>query len=318
MSAIPQFTIQELLEAGVHFGHRTMRWNPRMEPYLYGVRGDIHIINLQQTAPLLHHALKVVHDVVAKNGRVLFVGTKSQASDAIAEAAKRCGQYYVNHRWLGGMLTNWNTVSASIRTLKGLEDRLNSPEILASLTKKEALDLARRRDKLERSLGGIRDMGGRPDLLFVLDTNKESLAIQEADRLGIPVIGIVDSNSDPESVKFPVPGNDDATRAIQLYCRLISDAVLAGIQEELKGSGVDVGASANPTFGKSGARAVRPAAKKEAVAEEASAEAPAAEAEEAPKAAKKPAAKKAAPTTVVKAKKPAAPKAAAPKKAAGE
>lgn len=314
MSAIPQFTIQELIEAGVHFGHRTMRWNPRMEPYLYGVRGDIHIINLQQTAPLLHHALKVVHDVVAKNGRVLFVGTKSQASDAIAEAAKRCGQYYVNHRWLGGMLTNWNTVSASIRTLKALEDRLNSPEVLASLTKKEALDLARRRDKLERSLGGIRDMGGRPDLLFVLDTNKENLAIDEADRLGIPVIGIVDSNSDPESVKFPVPGNDDATRAIQLYCRLISDAVLAGIQEEMKVAGVDVGASANPNMGKSGARSVRPVAKKEsAAAVEAAPEAPAA-AEAAPK---KPAAKKAAPTTVVKAKKPAAPKAPAAKKAAG-
>lgn len=245
MSALPKFSMRELLEAGVHYGHRTMRWNPRMEPYLYGARNDIHIIDLQKTVPMLNRALKMVHDVVVKNGRVLFVGTKTQASSIVAENAKRCGQYYVNHRWLGGMLTNWNTVSASIRTLRGIEERLDNPEVAARLTKKEILELNRSREKLERSLGGIREMGGRPDVLFVVDTNKEKLAIQEAKKLNIPVIAIVDSNSNPDEVTYPIPGNDDATRAIDLYCKLFSDAALAGIQDSLASSGVDIGAAAN-------------------------------------------------------------------------
>lgn len=244
MSALPTFTMGELLDAGVHFGHRTMRWNPRMEPYLYGSRNNIHIIDLQKTVPMLYRGLKVIHDAVANNGRILFVGTKSQASDIIAEYAKRCGQYYVNHRWLGGMLTNWNTVSASIRTLRSIEEKLNTPEIADGLTKKELLDLSRRREKLERSLGGIREMGGRPDVIFVIDTNKEKLAIQEANVLGIPVVAIIDSNCNPDEVTYPIPGNDDATRAIKLYCRLVSDAVLSGIQDELVSAGVDLGAVA--------------------------------------------------------------------------
>lgn len=245
MSALPNFTMHELLEAGVHYGHRTMRWNPRMDPYLYGARNDIHIIDLQKTVPMLNRALKVVHDVVAKNGRVLFVGTKMQASPIISESAKRCGQYYVNHRWLGGMLTNWNTVSASIRTLRNIEERLGNPEIAARLTKKEVLDLSRYREKLDRSLGGIREMGGRPDLLFVVDTNKEKLAVQEAIKLNIPVIAVVDSNSNPDEITYPIPGNDDATRAIALYCKLISDAALSGIQDGLTLSGVDLGSVAH-------------------------------------------------------------------------
>lgn len=260
MSALPNFTMNELLEAGVHYGHRTMRWNPRMEPYLYGARNDIHIIDLQKTVPMLNRALKVVHDVVAKNGRVLFVGTKPQASDIISEFAKRCGQYYVNHRWLGGMLTNWNTVSASIRTLRNIEDRLNNPEIAARLTKKEVLDLTRYREKLERSLGGIREMGGRPDLLFVIDTNKEKLAVQEAVKLNIPVVAIVDSNSNPDEVTYPIPGNDDATRSIALYCKLISDAALSGIQDGLAYAGVDIGASTNVPGRPSQAKQAKPVA----------------------------------------------------------
>lgn len=243
MSAVPKFSMHELLEAGVHFGHRTMRWNPHMKPYIYGERGNIHIINLQKTVPMLHTALRLVHEVVARNGRVLFVGTKRQASDVIAQSAKRCSQYYVNHRWLGGMLTNWSTVSQSIKTLKSLEEQLSNPLVMQALTKKEQLDLARKREKLDRSLGGIRDMGGRPDLLFVVDINKESLAIDEARRLGIPIVAVVDSNCDPFRVDYPIPGNDDAVRAIELYCRLISDASLSGIERALEVSGVDIGAS---------------------------------------------------------------------------
>ena len=243
-SQIPQFTIRELLEAGVHFGHRTMRWNPRMAPYLYGSRNGSHIIDLQQTAPLLHQGLKVVYDVVKNNGRILFVGTKRQASIPIAEAASRCGQYYVNHRWLGGMLTNWKTVSGSIKTLRELEANLENEDL--KLSKKETLTMQRQSDKLRKSLGGIMDMGGKPDLLFIIDTNKESLAMQEAKKLGVPVIAILDSNSNPKGVDYPIPGNDDATRALELYCKLVSDAALAGIQESLGAAGVDIGASENP------------------------------------------------------------------------
>lgn len=241
MSALPKFTMRELLDAGVHFGHKTSRWNPQMAPYLFGSRNGLHIIDLQQTVPLLHHALKTVYEVVKNNGRVLFVGTKRQAADPVAEAAKRCGQYYVNHRWLGGMLTNWNTVSRSIKHLITLEEKLGNET--EGLTKKEILELTRKKEKLDLSLGGIRDMGGKPDLVFVVDTNKEDIAIKEAVKLNIPVIAVLDSNSSPDNIDYPIPGNDDATRSIRLYCQLVSDAVLAGIQDSLSASGVDVGAS---------------------------------------------------------------------------
>ncbi|MCC9623011.1 30S ribosomal protein S2 [Thalassospira sp. MA62] len=237
--ALPTFTMRQLMEAGVHFGHHTRRWNPKMKKYIFGARNDIHILNLQETVPMLYRAMQAVRDVTASGGRVLFVGTKRQASPIIADAAKRCGQYYVNHRWLGGMLTNWNTVSNSIKRLK------EQDEILASgaegLTKKEILNLTRSRDKLERALGGIKDMGGLPDIIVVVDTNKESLAIQDAKNLNIPVVAILDSNSDPANIQYPVPGNDDAIRAIQLYCDLFVGSVLDGIQEEMTASGADLG-----------------------------------------------------------------------------
>ena len=238
--ALPSFTMRQLLEAGVHFGHQTRRWNPKMAPYIYGIRNDAHIIDLQQTVPMFYRALAVTRDIVAGGGRVLFVGTKRQAAEPIAEAAKRCGQFYVNHRWLGGMLTNWKTISQSIRRLRELEERMAEEQ--QGLTKKELLRLNRERDKLERALGGIKDMGGLPDLIFVIDTNKEDIAIAEANKLGIPVVGIIDSNADPEPVRYPVPGNDDAIRAINLYCRLMSDAVLDGIQQEMTAAGMDIGA----------------------------------------------------------------------------
>lgn len=244
--AIPQFSMRELIEAGVHFGHKTKRWNPRMAPYLFGVRSGLHIIDLQQTVPLLHRALVTVREVVAKNGRVLFVGTKRQAADPVAEAAKRCGQYYINQRWLGGMLTNWGTIQASIKRLRKLEELLESEN--TGLTKKEVLTLTRDREKLEKSLGGIKNMGGLPDLIFIIDTNKEDLAVKEAARLNIPVIGILDSNSSPDGITYPVPGNDDATRAIKMYCQLIADAALDGLQESLSKSGVDLGASEEVPF----------------------------------------------------------------------
>ncbi len=239
--ALPTFTMRQLLEAGVHFGHQSHRWNPKMKEYIFGARNKVHILNLSITVPLLHRALETVRDVTASGGRVLFVGTKRQASGPIAEAAKRCGQYYVNHRWLGGMMTNWETISKSIKRLKELDAKLS--EDIAGLTKKEILQMTRERDKLERALGGIKDMGGIPNVLFVIDTNKEDLAIQEANKLGIPIVAILDSNSNPDGVTFPIPGNDDATRAIQLYCDLISGAVLDGIQQELVEQGVDVGAA---------------------------------------------------------------------------
>ncbi len=232
---MPTFTMRQLLEAGVHFGHTTRRWNPKMRPYIFGERNGVHIIDLEQTVPMLHRSLEAVRDVVAGGGRVLFVGTKRQAGEVIAEAAKRCGQYYVNHRWLGGMLTNWKTISNSIKRLKELETRLADETI--GFTKKELLGLQREREKLDRSLGGIKEMAGLPDILFVIDTNKEAIAIHEATKLNIPVIAVIDSNCDPDGITHPVPGNDDAQRAIHLYCDLISSAVLDGLQKEFIGSG---------------------------------------------------------------------------------
>lgn len=242
--AMPTYSMRQLLEAGVHFGHHTRRWNPKMAPYIFGVRNGVHIIDLEQTVPMLHRAMAAVRDVVAGGGRVLFVGTKRQAQEKVAEAAQRCGQYYVNHRWLGGMLTNWKTISQSIKRLREMEDLLNQPEL--GLTKKEILTRTRELDKLERALGGIKEMGGLPDVLVIIDTNKESIAVQEASKLGIPVIAIIDSNSDPDGVTFPVPGNDDALRAIDLYCEMLSGAVLDGLQAEMVASGIDVGETEAP------------------------------------------------------------------------
>jgi small subunit ribosomal protein S2 len=240
--ALPDFSMRQLLEAGVHFGHQTHRWNPKMKPFIFGDRNNVHIIDLTQTVPMLHQALKVVSDTVAGGGRVLFVGTKRQASEIIADAAKRSAQYYVNARWLGGMLTNWKTISHSIQRLRKLDEMLAGEA--QGLTKKERLNLDREREKLERALGGIRDMGGTPDLMFIIDTNKESIAIDEAKRLGIPVVAIVDSNCDPDRVDHAIPGNDDAARAIALYCDLISKACIDGIARQQGASGVDIGASA--------------------------------------------------------------------------
>ncbi len=238
--ALPDFTMRQLLEAGVHFGHQKHRWNPKMGQYIFGVRNNIHILDLAQTVPMLYRALETVSDTVAAGGRVLFVGTKRQAAEPIVAAAKRCAQYYVNARWLGGMLTNWKTVSRSIQRLRELDELLSGEG--QGLTKKELLTLTRERDKLERALGGIKDMGGVPDLIFVIDTNKEAIAIQEAMRLNIPVAAIVDSNCDPDHITFPIPGNDDAGRAITLYCDLVAKAALDGISRGQGAAGVDVGA----------------------------------------------------------------------------
>jgi small subunit ribosomal protein S2 len=237
--AIPTFTMRQLLEAGVHFGHTTRRWNPKMAPFIFGERNGVHILDLEQTVPLLHQALVFVREIAAGGGRVLFVGTKRQASEIIAESATRCGQYYVNHRWLGGMLTNWKTISNSIRRLKELEQLLGQESL--GRTKKETLNLTRERDKLERAIGGIKEMGGLPDAIFVIDTNKERLAIQEAQKLGIPVIAVLDSNSDPSGIAYPIPGNDDAIRAISSYCDLLVDAALDGLQQEIIAAGGDIG-----------------------------------------------------------------------------
>ncbi len=239
--AVPTFTMRQLLEAGVHFGHQTHRWNPKMAPFIYGARNNIHIMDLRETAPMLQRALVRVRDEVSRGGRVLFVGTKRQASGPLTDAAKACGQYYVNHRWLGGMLTNWRTISNSIKRLRTLEDQL--AEETSGLTKKELLQLTRERDKLERALGGIKEMGGLPAVLFVIDTNKEEIAIQEAKKLNIPVIAVVDSNCDPDKIDFPIPGNDDAARAISLYLDLISRSVIAGLQQERRTDGEDLGAA---------------------------------------------------------------------------
>ena len=242
--AVPEFSMRQLLEAGAHFGHQSHRWNPRMAQYIFGTRNNIHIIDLAQTVPMLHRALQAVSDTVAGGGRVLMVGTKRQAADMIAEAAKKSAQFFVNSRWLGGTLTNWKTVSGSIKRLRQVDELLNGGG--QGLTKKERLVLAREKEKLERALGGIKDMGGTPDLLFVIDTNKEALAIKEANRLGIPVVAIVDTNCNPEGVTFPVPANDDAGRAIALYCDLVARAAIDGIARGQGGSGVDLGAMDRP------------------------------------------------------------------------
>jgi len=242
--ALPEFSMRQLLEAGAHFGHQTHRWNPKMERYIFGSRANIHIIDLSQTIPLLHQALVKVREVAAGGGRILFVGTKRQASDPVSIAAKRCAQYYVNHRWLGGTLTNWRTISGSIARLRELEGVLDGSG--EGRTKKELLQLTREREKLELSLGGIKDMGGIPDLMFVIDTNKEAIAIQEARKLNIPVVAILDTNCDPAGITFPIPGNDDAARALQLYCDLIADAVLDGLTEGQVALGVDIGAQEAP------------------------------------------------------------------------
>ncbi len=237
--AMPQFTMRQLLEAGVHFGHQTRRWNPKMQPYIFGERNDVHIIDLQQTVPIMRNVLQQIRDIVAGGGRVLFVGTKRQAQEPIADAARRCGQYYVNHRWLGGMLTNWKTMSISIRRLCELEERL--AEDTTGLTKKEVLRMTREREKLERALGGIKEMASLPDILFIIDTNKEDIAIAEANKLGIPIAAVVDSNSNPDGINMAIPGNDDAIRAVSLYCDLAAEAALDGIQAEVAASGGDLG-----------------------------------------------------------------------------
>ena len=242
--ALPDFNMRQLLEAGVHFGHQTHRWNPRMEPYIYGARSGIHIIDLAQTVPLLHRALVQVRDVVAGGGRVLFVGTKRQAQDPIKDAARRSAQYFIASRWLGGTLTNWETISNSIRRLRQLDELLASES--QGFTKRERLSLTRERDKLELALGGIKDMGGLPDIMFVIDTNKEAIAIKEANRLAIPVIAILDSNCSPDGVTYPIPGNDDAGRALSLYCDLVARAVIEGISVGQSSAGMDIGAKETP------------------------------------------------------------------------
>src|ERR1051325_3183263 len=238
--ALPEFSMRQLLESGAHFGHRQQRWNPKMAPFIYGQRNDIHILDLTQTVPLLHRALVTLREVAAGGGRILFVGTKRQATEPIAAAAKRCAQYYVNHRWLGGTLTNWQTISNSIKRLRSFEETLEAAPS-SGLTKKELLQLMRERDKLERSLGGIKEMGGLPSMLFVIDTNKESIAVAEARKLGIPVTAILDSNSDPDGITYPVPGNDDAARALALYCDLAARAIIDGLSESQIAAGLDVG-----------------------------------------------------------------------------
>lgn len=242
--ALPEFSMRMLLEAGAHFGHQTHRWNPKMDRYIFGSRSNIHIIDLSQTMPLLHQALVAVRDVAAKGGRVLFVGTKRQAADPVAQAATRCAQYYMNNRWLGGTLTNWRTVSNSIQRLRELEGIVEGGG--EGRNKKELLTLQREKDRLELSLGGIKDMGSVPDIMFVIDTNKEAIAIQEARKLNIPIIAILDTNSDPDGITYPVPGNDDAARAIQTYCDLIADAVLDGLAAGAAAQGIDLGASEAP------------------------------------------------------------------------
>ena len=275
--AMPTFTMRQLLEAGIHFGHTTRRWNPLMRPYIFGERNGIHIIDLEQTVPMLHRGLEAVREVAAGGGRVLFVGTKRQATEIVATAAVRCGQYYVNHRWLGGMLTNWRTISNSIKRLRDVDEQLVEEDI--GLTKKELLRLTAERDKLERALGGIKEMGSLPDILFVVDTNKEAIAVAEAQKLGIPVVAILDSNSDPRGITHPVPGNDDAMRAISLYCDLVADCVLDGLQAEMLSTGVDIGEGEIAPTKELPAAAAEAAPERAAPAAEApAAEAPAAEA----------------------------------------
>jgi len=241
MATTPDFSLRQLLEAGVHFGHQTKRWNPKMEPYLYGSKNGIHIIDLTQTVPMLDRALEMVRETTSRGGRVLFVGTKRQAQKPIAEAADKCAQYYMNHRWLGGTLTNWKTVSNSINRLKQIDSAMEDGT--DGLTKKERLGMERDQTKLQASLGGIREMGGTPEVLFVIDVNKEDLAVAEANKLGIPVVAVVDSNCSPDGIDYPIPGNDDASRAISFYCDLMARAALAGMSAQLGDSGVDLGES---------------------------------------------------------------------------
>jgi small subunit ribosomal protein S2 len=277
--AAPTVSMHQLIEAGAHFGHQTHRWNPRMKPYIFGARNGVHILDLSQTVPLFARALEFVSATVQAGGKVLFVGTKRQAQEPIAQMARACGQHFVNHRWLGGMLTNWKTISGSIKRLKTLEEQLSGDT--AGLTKKEVLQLTRERDKLELSLGGIRDMGGIPDVMFVIDANKEELAIKEANVLGIPVVGILDSNVDPSGIAFPVPANDDASRAIRLYCEAICQAATKGRREGVVDSGADIGAMDEPLpeeFAVTESAPVAAAVAEEAAAFEAAAEAPAPEA----------------------------------------
>ncbi len=266
--AAPVVSMQQLIEAGAHFGHQTHRWNPRMKPYIFGARNGVHILDLSQTVPLMARALDFVSSTVQAGGKVLFVGTKRQAQQPIAESARACGQHFVNHRWLGGMLTNWKTISGSIKRLKTLEEQLSGDT--TGLTKKEVLQLTRERDKLELSLGGIRDMGGIPDVMFVIDANKEELAIKEANVLGIPVVAILDSNVDPQGIAFPIPANDDASRAIRLYCDALCQAATKGRREGVVDSGVDIGAMDEPL--------PEEVVAEEAVEEEAVADVPVAEA----------------------------------------
>lgn len=272
--ALPDFSMRQLLEAGVHFGHQTHRWNPKMGRYIYGTRNNIHIMDLSKTVPMLHQALLTIQETVAGGGRVLFVGTKRQASGPLSEAAQRCAQYYINHRWLGGTLTNWRTISNSIKRLRELEEILSKET--SGFTKKELLHRTRERDKLERALGGIKEMGGIPDLMIVIDTNKEAIAIAEARKLGIPVIAVVDTNCDPDGITYPIPGNDDAARALLLYCELFSRAVIDGISKGAGSSGEDIGAAVDPVMEEIPAEKA-PAAEEAPVAEAAAAE-PAAEA----------------------------------------
>ncbi len=276
--ALPEFSMRQLLEAGAHFGHQTHRWNPKMKPFIYGERSNIHIIDLSQTVPLLHQALLKVREAAAGGGRILFVGTKRQAAEPVANAAARCAQYFMNHRWLGGTLTNWRTISNSIQRLRELEDLLDQEGGPTGLTKKETLMLSREREKLERSLGGIKEMGGTPDLMFVIDTNREANAIKEAKRLNIPVVAIVDTNCDPDLIDYPVPANDDAARAIALYCDLVAEAVLDGIADSQAAFGMDLGESEAPVeIALEDAGEAEPASEAPA-AEETAAEDPAAEA----------------------------------------
>lgn len=333
MSNLPKFTMRELLESGVHFGHKKNFWNPKMADYIYGARNGVHIINLQETVPMLRDALKVLKDVAAKGGRVLFVGTKKSANEVIAEQANRCGQYYVNHRWLGGMLTNFKTISASLQTLKKYEDLLADEEV--SISKKERLEIDRKREKLDLVLGGIRSMGGKPDVVFIIDTNLEKIAVQEANKLGVPIVAILDTNSNPDGIEYPVPGNDDSRKSIELYARLAADAVLAGIQEGLGDSGADVkmmedlgdtkakpaakkaatAKKAEPKSAEKKAPAKKTAVKKEAAKPEVVEKkaATAKKGAEVAKEEKAPAAKKAAPAKKAETAKPAAKKAPAKK-----
>ena len=243
MSNLPKVSVADLLDAGIHFGHKTSRWNPKMAPYIYGVRDKVHIIDLQQTVPLMQIGLQKIYETVKNNGKVLFVSSKVQATELIAEYAEKCGQFYVNNRWLGGTLTNWNTISKSIKKLDSIEKILADEEQIATYTKREILDFTRQKERLMKSLSGIRKIGGRPDLLVIIDTNREHLAISEAVKLGVPIVAVVDSNSNPDNIDYPIPGNDDAIRSIRLYCNLFAEAALAGIQDALSDSGVDVGAS---------------------------------------------------------------------------